>query len=123
MPCDESRSVNPREIEELKKEFIHNSPVAEMLCKIISHIGMENIENCLNTYEPIEFMQELNKWWELHRKRDMKRIADELKDKVNVAANKYMKSLPSNERKLIENHIEIEVQVFPSGTYKRKIEE
>jgi hypothetical protein len=126
MPCNNNNydeELDSIRIEKEKKKFIHNSPVSEMLCKIISHIGMENIENCLNPHEPIEFIQELKNWWQEHRKRDVKRIKDELHYKLTEFSFGHIKSLPSNERKLIDSHIKIECQIFPSETYKREIEE
>lgn len=66
MPCYDPRDNDPSEIrqearKQLAIEFRHNSPVAEMLCHILTHIHPAEIAT---------MPEEIQVWWKEHQARD-----------------------------------------------------
>lgn len=62
MPCYDSRSEPEYVLAEARKKWMHNSPVAEMLCSVMKEIEAERL---LEIVPP-----EVRAWWEEHKKRD-----------------------------------------------------
>jgi len=111
MPCrtgDEECYINPKE-----SGFNHNSKVAEMLCSIISNIGINEIilllkkkadeydkskvTNCIDMN-----INEIKKWWEEHAERDEMLAERDFINHLHVCAEQYLNSLSSYNRKLIK---------------------
>ena len=66
MPCYDPRDNDPAAIRSeaiarFAVEFRHNSPVAEMLCHILSHIHPAEIAT---------MTEEIQVWWKEHQARD-----------------------------------------------------
>lgn len=70
MPCYDSRSDPDYVREDARREFRHNSDVAELLCFVLSH-PMSVVQACLNNNPA------LAKWWAEHAERDRKKAVDE----------------------------------------------
>lgn len=77
MPCydppltaEEERREYQKNREDQLKEFTHNSPVAEMLCALVTRLGDTNkLEDVLNNIdEKVE--ARLRHWWIEHKRRD-----------------------------------------------------
>jgi hypothetical protein len=62
MPCYDSRNEPENVRREAREEWMHNSPVAEMLCEAMSII-QDNLS--------VSYMTpRLHAWWTAHRQRD-----------------------------------------------------
>lgn len=62
MPCYDERS-EPRYVRaEAEREWVHNSPVAELLCEAMKVIEVQRVRPMLSL--------KLEKWWKDHQKRD-----------------------------------------------------
>lgn len=62
MPCYDSRNEPSYLLREAKRDFRHNSDVAQMLCDILK-------------YKPelIDYTPEIQRWWKEHKERDADR--------------------------------------------------
>lgn len=67
MPCYDSRSEPKNVLADARKEWMHNSPVAEMLCSVMKEIEAGRL---LEIVTP-----DVRAWWEDHKKRDTARAA------------------------------------------------
>ncbi len=78
MPCYDGRdsldSIRFEVKEKLKQEYLHDSPVAEMLCKVLG-----------NTPEQVIFdlPKEIRQWWAEHQLRDLQKEGRELEVMIN----------------------------------------
>lgn len=61
MPCYDDRNS----VDYQRKEWLHNSPVAQMLCEVCTLLEMKG--------EIAGLSAETKQWWEDHQLRDMKR--------------------------------------------------
>lgn len=68
MPCYDPRSEPAYQVAEARKEWMHNSPVAEMLCTILKAIKPELIK-----YYP----EDIQRWWAEHQARDAEKTKKE----------------------------------------------
>lgn len=72
MPCYDGREnerqvlVNDVDRERLRKEWRHNSPVAELLCYLLKNSPAARNEHCQNN-------PKLAKWWAEHQERDRRK--------------------------------------------------
>lgn len=73
MPCYDERNDPAYQIAEARKDWVHNSPVAELLCGLLT--SMTNLERA-----PFLAMQpRLRAWWIEHQKRDADKVKREQK--------------------------------------------
>ena len=84
MPCYDSRSdpsyVREEAVAEARKSFLHNSPVAELLCYVLTNTVPSKRAPLLAANS------KLAHWWADHQERDRKVAADK------VAAEKKRKA-------------------------------
>jgi hypothetical protein len=62
MPCYDGRESQHFAVEEARREFRHNSDVAEMLCRL-----MRQLES---NADELEIPVSLQMWWYEHKQRD-----------------------------------------------------
>lgn len=67
MPCYDPMSDSSYKVAEARMEWMHNSPVAEMLCSVMKEIEAERL---LEIVSP-----DVRAWWEDHKKRDANKRA------------------------------------------------
>jgi hypothetical protein len=88
MPCYDDRNETPYVLEEAKKDWNHNSSIAELLCGVMKR--MDNRE--LAIYAPKG--SKLWHWWEDHKERDRKKAEEELlarKQRLLARRNRIVK--------------------------------
>lgn len=71
MPCYDSRSSPDYVRQESFEEFRHNSPVAEMLCEVMTKITASKDYNALLI---ANLSPDVLIWWEEHQKRDKNKL-------------------------------------------------
>lgn len=74
MPCYDSRDDEPyrsaQVVEEARREFTHNSPVAELLCTVMKHLQNEHSRGYVSV---LANHPEVSKWWADHQERDRRK--------------------------------------------------
>lgn len=70
MPCYDSRNDASYQVDEARQQWMHNSPVAEMLCRTLRKAERSGLE--LDRFCDTSTLV----WYEAHKKRDRERKLD-----------------------------------------------
>lgn len=86
MPCYDSRDNDVGEsLRVAAKEWHHNSPVAELLCGVLSNLPASMVSDAVRR-DP-----KLGHWWADHQERDRRRAAQAAARKVRDEQNRMIK--------------------------------
>lgn len=102
MPCFDPRDDDPAgvAVEEAREEWNHNSPVAELLCYVMT------VVTTMGAFlqDDIEDNPELSLWWDDHQSRDASKNREELEAlEAELEANRLQQQgLQESQDQLIE---------------------
>jgi hypothetical protein len=86
MPCYDERNSASSQVEASRKEWLHNSPIAELLCELMTKLAQQP-----RLYPESALYPKGSKlwyWWQDHQERDRKKAKEEERRKAQRATGR-----------------------------------